>query len=146
MGSGVPARNALNALAMATYRTRTEFEHRFDGAPRREGDRFVFPVEEYLFARGDDYARRYVPEAFLCLSESIDLHRIDPSALRVPAALVAVREDQLVPLNDMTELDRELGGPVSLHVIESIYGHDAFLKERDMLAPAFAAALDGERA
>ena len=41
-------------------------------------------------------------------------------------------------------LARELAGPATLHVIESLYGHDAFLKERDLLEPAFAAALDGE--
>ena len=44
--------------------------------------RFVFPVEQYLFARGRDYAARYLPESFLCLSESIDLHAVDARAHR----------------------------------------------------------------
>jgi len=107
-GDGPGGVRLARALAMATYRTRTEFEQRFDGEPRREGGRFVFPVEDYLFARGEDYARRYTPEAFLCLSESIDLHRVDPAAITVPTTLVAVREDQLVPLSDVCELAREL--------------------------------------
>lgn len=143
-GDGAGGVRLARALAMATYRTRAEFEQRFCGAPRREAGRFVFPVEDYLFARGEDYARRYTAEAFLCLSESIDLHRVDPAAIKVPATLVAVRDDQLVPLSDASELARELAGPATLHVIESLYGHDAFLKERDLLAPAFAAALSGE--
>src|SRR5690606_16111679 len=40
------------ALAMSTYRSSEEFAARFAGeALIREG-RFVFPVEEYLYARG----------------------------------------------------------------------------------------------
>ena len=90
------------ALAMSTYRSTEEFAARFGGAPRRDGDdRFVFPVEDYLFARGADYAARYRPESFLCLSESIDLHRVDAARIFVPVTAVAVREDQLVPLADM---------------------------------------------
>ena len=69
-----------------------------------------FEVEDYLFARGDDYARRHSPESFLCLSESIDLHRVDPRQIRVPVTLVAVVEDQLVPVEDMRELAAELAG------------------------------------
>src|SRR5580658_4682740 len=42
------------ALAMATYRSAEEFEARFDAAPTRNGERFSFPVEQYLFARGSD--------------------------------------------------------------------------------------------
>jgi homoserine O-acetyltransferase/O-succinyltransferase len=63
------------ALAMATYRSSEEFSARFNGPPTRQADSFLFPVEQYLFARGSDYAARYRPESFLCLSESIDLHR-----------------------------------------------------------------------
>ncbi|MBN8889239.1 MAG: phenylalanine--tRNA ligase subunit beta, partial [Rhodospirillales bacterium] len=57
------------ALAMSTYRSTEEFAARFNGEPALDGERFVFPVESYLFARGSDYASRYRPEAFLCLSE-----------------------------------------------------------------------------
>ena len=50
--------------------------------------RFQFPVEAYLLARGDAYAATYVPEAFVCLSESIDLHVVDAARIRVPVTLV----------------------------------------------------------
>jgi homoserine O-acetyltransferase len=59
------------ALAMATYRSPQEFAARFAAAPTSGDDGFVFPVEEYLMARGRNYAARYLPESFLCLSESI---------------------------------------------------------------------------
>jgi homoserine O-acetyltransferase len=131
------------ALAMATYRSPREFEERFAAPPEFDGElgRYVFPVERYLFARGDAYAQRYVPESFLRLSESIDLHDVDPAGIHTPATLVAVREDQLVPLVDMRTLARQLGGPNALIEISSLYGHDAFLKENDMLKPVLDAAL-----
>jgi homoserine O-acetyltransferase len=127
------------ALAMTSYRSRAEFAARFGGTPSRDGQRFVFPVEEYLYARGSDYAARYRAESFLCLSESIDLHRVDAGRVFVPTAVVAVREDQLVPLEDLRALAARL--PLGrLYEISSIYGHDAFLKESYQLRGIFRAA------
>jgi homoserine O-acetyltransferase len=129
------------ALAMSTYRSSEEFSARFNGAPVLDGERFVFPVESYLFSRGGDYASRYRPESFLCLSESIDLHRVEAGRVFVPTTAVAVREDQLVPLADMRAMVARL--PVArLHELSSIYGHDAFLKETEQLRRIFALALE----
>lgn len=128
------------ALAMSTYRSSEEFAARFSGAPVRGEGCFVFPVEDYLFARGADYATRYRPESFLCLSESIDLHRVDASRIFVPTAAVAIREDQLVPLADVRSMVARLPSG-RLHEISSVYGHDAFLKESEQLRPIFTAAI-----
>lgn len=130
------------ALAMCTYRTPREFAARFAGAPRVDAGRGRVPVEDYLFARGDAYAAQYLPEAFVALSESIDLHRVDVAALAVPLTAIAVREDQLVPLTDMQALAARVPA-TRLHVIDSIYGHDAFLKEGELLRPIFAECLEG---
>jgi homoserine O-acetyltransferase/O-succinyltransferase len=128
------------ALAMTTYRSPEELAARFSGAVARVGERFVFPIEEYLFARGSEYARRYRAESFLCLSESIDLHRVDAARVFVPTTVVAIREDQLVPLADLRALAARLPRG-RLHEISSIYGHDAFLKESQQLRGIFRAAL-----
>jgi homoserine O-acetyltransferase len=125
------------ALAMATYRSPDEFARRFAGEPHQSEGRFVFPVEEYLLARGRDYAARYRPESFLCLSESIDLHSVDATRIRTPTDLVAVREDQLVPIADMRALAAKLPR-ARLHELSSPHGHDAFLKEAAQLAPIFS--------
>lgn len=129
------------ALAMATYRSSQEFAARFDALPKQVDGRFEFPVERYLLSRGDAYAASYIPEAFVCLSESIDLHRVDASQIRVPVTLVAVREDQIVPLPDMQALRSKLGAHSKLIELSSLYGHDAFLKEIDALAKVFDADL-----
>jgi homoserine O-acetyltransferase len=128
------------ALAMTTYRSTEEFAARFNGPPTRQDEQFLFPVEQYLFARGGDYASRYRPESFLCLSESIDLHRVDASSVFVPTTAIAVREDQLVPLADIRAMVARLPAG-RLHEISSVYGHDAFLKESEQLRSIFSAAL-----
>ncbi|MGC3980515.1 MAG: homoserine O-succinyltransferase [Steroidobacteraceae bacterium] len=140
-GEGGEGLRLARALAMATYRSPAEFVQRFSAEPDRTAEGFRFPVEQYLFSRGDAYAATYIPESFVCLSESIDLHSVTPSAITTPTTLVAIREDQLVPLSDMQELAVELAGPHELIELSSLYGHDAFLKEVDALRAVFAKAL-----
>ena len=141
-GEGSRGLELARALAMATYRSPEEFTARFRASPERSEDGFVFPVERYLFARGADYATAYRPEAFLCLSESIDLHAVDANRIRTPTTIVGVREDQLVPLADLRALAARLGSPSRLVEISSIFGHDAFLKEAGQLGPIFRDCLE----
>lgn len=140
---GAEGLRLARALAMATYRSPAEFAERFAAAATQVQGRWSFPVERYLLARGDAYASSYLPEAFVCLSESIDLHRVDPQRIRVPAALIAVKEDQLVPVEDMRFLRERLAGPAQLFEISSLYGHDAFLKEVEALRSIFDQVLTG---
>ena len=140
-GDGPSGLKLARALAMATYRSAVEFQLRFGAAPTRTHDRFRFPIEDYLFARGDDYVQQYRAESFLVLSESIDLHQVDATRVHTPATLIAVREDQLVPFDDMQALAARLNGPRQLIEINSIFGHDAFLKEGAALTPIIKLAL-----
>lgn len=118
-------------IAMTTYRTSVEFAQRFDSAPKQIESRFQFPVEAYLEHCGASYARAYSPWAFLCLSESIDLHSVDPRQIEVPVTLVSFTTDTLVPPWQMRALADQLGERATLIQLDSIYGHDAFLKEAE---------------
>lgn len=129
------------ALAMTTYRSPQEFAQRFDGPPNHDGERYTFPVEDYLTARGKAFAQSFHPAAFLCLSESIDLHKVNPQQVQTPCTLISVRSDLLVPPETMARLHSELGGPGELIEIDSLYGHDAFLKETDALTPHIRKAI-----
>ncbi len=135
-GRGAEGLELARALAMATYRSPAEFEQRFAAPPQQADGRFVFPVEDYLFARGRDYAARYLPESFLCLSESIDLHGVDASRVATPSNVVAIREDQLVPVADLRALAARMPD-ATLHELSSLCGHDAFLKEAVQLQAVF---------
>ncbi len=127
------------ALAMTTYRSAAEFEERFSSRPRPSvagPDRLPsrFPVEEYLDARGADFVRRFAPERFLALSESIDLHWTEPSSLPSSALLVSVASDMLVPSWLVDRLAEQGGGGARHVVLDSPFGHDAFLKEPERVS------------
>ena len=75
---------------MLSYRTPEEFGERFD-APPVLGERHVrVAAEDYLEAAGAKFVSRIAATGWLRLSESIDLHAIDPAAVRVPTLVVAV--------------------------------------------------------
>ena len=128
------------SLAVIGYRSGEEFGARFDAEPSVDAHGARFAVEDYFDAIGPRFVARFTPTAYLRLSESIDLQRIEPADLRVPIELVAVRQDQIVPLADLEALAaRALR--CRLQVIDSCYGHDAFLKEPAAIDAALRGAL-----
>jgi homoserine O-acetyltransferase len=128
-GDAAAGLDLARRLAMTTYRGEREFAERCADAPVFEDGRFRFAEEAWLRAAGARFVDRFGAERFLALSESIDLHRVEPEAVRVPTTLVGIASDRVVPLADLCELQRRCGAAAALHVIDSRYGHDAFLKE-----------------
>lgn len=127
-------------LAILSYRTPEEFDTRFGPARVRDG-RVRVGAEDYLDHCGARFVARTPATAFLRLSESIDLQALDPGRVRVPVTVVAIAEDRLVPVADAYALVEGLRGETRLHVLRSVYGHDAFLKETDAIGQVLRSAL-----
>lgn len=123
-------------FALLSYRTPEEFDKRFPAAEVVAG-RVQVGADDYLRHCGATYVGRTSPTAFLRLSESIDLQRVDPARVRVPVDVVAVADDRLVPLSDACALVEGLPD-ARLTVLRSLYGHDAFLKEHEAIARVLA--------
>jgi homoserine O-acetyltransferase len=117
-------------IALTTYRTEQEFRGRFPHAPGVPDE----GVESYLQHHGRRFAESWTAEQFLCLSESMDRHVVDPSAIAVPALFAGVHSDALVPAWQLRELHDRWGGPSRLILADSSFGHDAFLKEPHFIA------------
>jgi len=115
-------------LAILSYRTAEEFGERFSATVTIEADRVHASAEPYLDHMGEQHSARMSAAAYRRLSESIDLHRIDPAAINVPATFVAALSDQLVPASDVEALAAAVPNGRFIS-IPSLYGHDAFLKE-----------------
>lgn len=128
-------------FAMLSYRTPEEFGERFAEAPVLVNGRVRVAAEDYLDAAGAKFVARIPAIAWLRLSESIDLHDVDPSSIAVPTLVIAVEGDRLVPLSDAVSLVEGLGLHGRLRVLRSQYGHDAFLKETDRIDAFLAAEL-----
>lgn len=126
-------------LAMTTYRTADEFALRFDGAaPDRAGE--AYPVCDYLIARGETYAAVDAAR-WITLSDSLDRHAVAPEAVLCLLTVVGVTSDRLVPIHDSRELARRAPNLNRLVEIPSVFGHDAFLKERELIGRALHDAL-----
>ena len=141
-GTGREALAIARGLAMTTYRTTEEFGERFSPVPT--GTRW--DVEDYLESRGTEWSTRTTPERFLALSLSLDLHTVDPESIRIPTTLVAVKEDRLVPYDQVRALYRKLPVRAGFHSISSKFGHDAFLKEPAALGAILRASFASEAA
>ena len=125
-------------LAMTTYRTAEEFDLRFDGpAPDHAGE--PYPVCDYLIARGEAYETN--ADRWITLSDSLDRHAVTPEAIRCPLTVVGFTSDRLVPVCDSRELARRAPNLRRLIEAPSVFGHDAFLKERDQIGLLLTEAL-----
>ncbi len=143
LGNPLEGLKLARELAMTTYRSAEEFSQRFSATPNGDVPA-TFDIGDYLESRGRHYKKIMPVNRFLALSESIDLHRVDPTKISARTTLIAVKTDQLAPPSEMQALCGALAGPSELHVIDSIYGHDSFLKATDLLAPILTEFMGGE--
>ncbi|GAB4462809.1 MAG: homoserine O-acetyltransferase [Armatimonadaceae bacterium] len=107
-----------------------------------------FDVERYLHDEGEKLVRRFDANSYLYLSKAMDLHDISrghPSLedalrrVRCKSLFVAIRSDDLFPPHETAEMVRILqsfGYPVQYFMMDSAYGHDAFLVEQTKMIPA----------
>jgi len=128
-------------LGMTTYRTSQEFGERFAVCPEQAAQKAASPVEAYLESRGQAFLGTMSPQRYLSLSESIDTHYIDPSSLNVNLTLIGCRQDQLVPIDELRLLASGSRGHARVVEFDSYFGHDAFLKETDIISKALQSAL-----
>ena len=126
-------------LGMTTYRTAQEFTERFDNTPNAD---CRFEVEDYLETRGEAFVGRMTPQRYLCLSESIDRHFVEPQDINVPVTLVGFTQDQIVPAEIARALKSGLPQLRDYYEHPSVFGHDAFLKEYEFLSGIVRRALD----
>jgi homoserine O-acetyltransferase len=117
------------ALAMTTYRTPEEFEQRFASSPNWDEGPARFAVEDYLEYQGERFSRWFDATAFRILTQSLDIHHVDPEDITVPTTAMSVDSDTLVPPWLVAELVRRMPSAGRAVRIASNFGHDAFLKE-----------------
>ena len=128
-------------LAMTTYRSAEEFQTRFgdNTAPDQAGG--PYPVCDYLIARGQAYAARVSARRWISLSDSLDRHTVTPERIQARTTVVGFTSDRLVPIADSHDLADRLPNLDRWIEAPSLYGHDAFLTERAVIADILTVAL-----
>ena len=119
-------------LAMTSYRTAEEFGLRFASTPPAEAGG-AYPVCDYLIARGAAYEGVTDAARWIALSDSLDRHVVAPEAIHCPLTVIGFTSDRLVPIEDSRELAARAPNLRRLTEAPSIFGHDAFLKERERI-------------
>jgi homoserine O-acetyltransferase/O-succinyltransferase len=137
----IAALSLARQLAMLSYRTPEEFAARFDSPVQIENEIARSPAEIYLETCGNKYAATTNTNTFLRLSESIDLHQVNPDDIKTLTTLIAIEEDRLVPVETLATLKHKIGARCQIKRIHSIFGHDTFLLESAQIAQALSEAL-----
>lgn len=128
-------------LAMTTYRTGQEFQQRFGDGPAAPSAGEGYAVCDYLQSRGRDYASVTTPQRWITLSDALDRHSVRPERIQAEVTVIGFTTDQLCPIDDLRELADRLPNRRRLVEAPSLYGHDAFLKERAAVTEALTHAL-----
>jgi homoserine O-acetyltransferase len=126
-------------IAHLSYRSEPELQERF-GRERQGDGRFA--VESYLDHHAAKLARRFDAASYVTLTEAMNSHDVGRGRGGVTAALRRVKartlvagvdSDRLYPLGQQRELAAGIPGADDVRVIESPYGHDAFLIESEQV-------------
>ena len=137
---GDPARGVALArsLALTSYRPAGLFDRRFYDI---DPEKTLAGLERYFEHNGACFAERFDAERYLALSAALDRHCVDPQAIRCRTELIGVTSDDLVPVSQLRELAGAIGIRARLHLVDSPFGHDAFLKSTRLLDPLLARLL-----
>jgi len=128
-----------------TYRSEIELQGRFgrlaqDGEDPLADGRYA--VESYLDHQAEKLVRRFDANSYLVLSRTMDHHDVGRGRGGVASALervqakptiVTIDSDRLYPPRLQHELHAHLPGRPELHVVNSPFGHDAFLIETEQV-------------
>ena len=125
--------------AMMCYRTPQSFKFRFNRTINKELG--VFNVQSWLIYHGDKLKERFSLQAYKAMNHllgSIDITRNGKSFeeniqnIQSEIHIVSIDSDLFFPLSEDLEtvtLAQKAGVKIKHHVIESEFGHDAFLME-----------------
>jgi homoserine O-acetyltransferase len=142
-------------IAHITYRSEPELAARFgrrsqDGEDPWCGGRYA--IESYLDHHGAKLVRRFDAGSYVVLTEAMNAHDVgrgrggvDRALRRVTAntIVVGVDSDRLYPLAQQQRVAAHIPSSDHARVIESPYGHDAFLIEADQVAACLKELLAG---
>lgn len=138
-------------LGTLFYRSRQELDSRFSWEP--SGDRHftsldTWEIESYLNYQGARFRRTYDANCYLLLSKCMDLMDLGDGVagrltyakgagrIKANSLFIGFAEDDLIPMREMKQLADTMnshGGHATFIGASSIFGHDAFLKEFDLL-------------
>ncbi|KAF0688283.1 Aste57867_20153 [Aphanomyces stellatus] len=138
-GEPLAGMKVARELGMTCYRSREEFDSRFDWRPSGPAHfkSVTFDVENYMEYQAAKFARIFDPNCYLVLSKAMDLTNVGHGynnlaegvgRIKSDSLIIGVNQDLLVPPTEQATIANILESydvPVTLHLLNSKYGHDA---------------------
>ena len=134
-------------IAMISYRSDADYEHKFGRLPQKNNDRFQ--VESYLNYQGQKLVERFDAVSYVRLSQAMDSHDVARNRqsykqvlgnVDIPALVIGIDTDLLYPVQEQQELSKLLPD-ARYREIRSSHGHDAFLMEFEQMNTIIASFL-----
>ncbi|BCJ88506.1 homoserine O-acetyltransferase MetX [Effusibacillus dendaii] len=141
--------NLARRLGMITYRSFELYEERFGLSMVSSDDPYAmesqFQVEQYLSYQGSKLVKRFDANSYLYLLKSMDLHDISRGRapyesvleqIEAKSLMIGIDSDFLFPASEMVgtyELLKAKEKSVEYREIRSVYGHDGFLIEFEIM-------------
>ncbi|RLN48518.1 hypothetical protein BBJ28_00016420 [Nothophytophthora sp. Chile5] len=138
---GVPLEGMKVAreLGMTCYRSREEFDARFDWNPTgpMHFKSATFEVESYMDYQANKFARLYDPNCYLLLSKAMDLTNLGRGSMNLAdgtsriscdSLVIGIKQDLLIPIQEQRNLVNILqsyGRDSQLVEVDSKFGHDS---------------------
>lgn len=160
-GKSIPARglSVSRMIGHITYMSEKSMDEKFGRkliGKEKLGYDFShdFEVESYLKYRGDSFVQRFDANSYLYLSKALDYFDLsEEGSLKeafakaaCPYLVVSFSSDWLYPPNQSKEMVKAMkanGLDVSAVLVDSSYGHDAFLLEVENLSKLVTDFLEG---
>jgi homoserine O-acetyltransferase/O-succinyltransferase len=154
-GSDGPIRGLglARRIGQVSYRSEQELDGRFGRQAQAGEDPLVngrYAIEGYLDHHADKLVGRFDANSYLVLSRAMDHHDVGRDRGGIEAALaqvtaaptvIAIDSDRLYPPRLQHEIAAWLPGRPDVQIVNSLYGHDAFLIEFRQVGAYIEAAL-----
>ena len=136
-------------IGFITYRTEEEFAEKF-GRDHHDSSLFDlksrFEIESYLEYHGQKLAKWFDPNTYLYLSKAMDLHDLGRGfesfkqgiqQIKAKILMIGIDSDLLFPVHQQKEIFEALkitNSNAYFKEVKSLYGHDAFLVEKEQIS------------
>jgi len=140
--AGLKGLKVARAVALLSYRNYETYNETQTDALEKSDN---FKAASYQNYQGEKLAQRFNAFSYYHLSKAMDSHNVGRGRGSVELALkqikaktlvVAIGSDILFPISESVRLAEGIVGS-AIEVIDSLYGHDGFLIEADLLEKCF---------
>lgn len=137
--AGMMGLKAARAMALLSYRNVEIYNKRQKEEDNSKIDNFK--ASSYQQYQGEKLIRRFNAFAYWTLSKAMDSHNVGRNrestqqaltAIKAQTKVIGISSDLLFPVSEQKFLAENIAN-ASLHIIDSLYGHDGFLLEFDAI-------------